>query len=336
MDDLPQRHARCRGRDRSGDRPGDAGIATARSTITGCWSTRWWRAARRMARSPRAAARRCWSRRSTIRRRGRCVAGSFMDYPLPRADDLPSFSLAFNPTRCTTNPLGVKGAGEAGMIAAFPAIHNAIHDALAAVGGKRFRRARNPSAGLAGDAEIGEEQMSDYEHILVEIEDGVGIMTLNRPDKLNAMNRKLSSELRDAVKAMDADDDVGCIVITGAGPRLFRRRRHPRAARGRPPAHRCRAGRCAAPAASYEIGACAKPTIGMMNGLAYGGAGVLAVVARHADRLRGLANSASSPPPMAGSTAPGRCPTRSAGRSPRSCCFRRASSRPRRRIASGC
>ena len=59
--------------------------------------------------------------------------------------------------------------------------------------------------------------MSDYEHILVEIEDGVGILTLNRPDKLNAMNRKLSSELRDAVKAMDADDGVGCIVITGAG-----------------------------------------------------------------------------------------------------------------------
>jgi len=56
-----------------------------------------------------------------------------------------------------------------------------------------------------------------YEHILVEIEDGVGILTLNRPDKLNAMNRKLSSELRDAVKAMDADDGVGCIVITGAG-----------------------------------------------------------------------------------------------------------------------
>ena len=41
-----------------------------------------------------------------------------------------------------------------------------------------------------------------YEHILVDSEDGVGIVTLNRPDKLNAMNRKLSSELRDAVKEM--------------------------------------------------------------------------------------------------------------------------------------
>ncbi|HEV2185995.1 MAG TPA: xanthine dehydrogenase family protein molybdopterin-binding subunit [Stellaceae bacterium] len=73
------------------------------------------------------------------------VAASFMDYPLPRADDLPAFSLAFNPTRCTTNPLGVKGAGEPGTIAAFPAIHNAIHDALAAVGGKHFDGPATPA-----------------------------------------------------------------------------------------------------------------------------------------------------------------------------------------------
>ncbi|TMJ76239.1 MAG: enoyl-CoA hydratase, partial [Alphaproteobacteria bacterium] len=48
----------------------------------------------------------------------------------------------------------------------------------------------------------------DYEHILVEVEDGVGIATLNRPDKLNAMNRRLSSELHDAVKRFEADDAV--------------------------------------------------------------------------------------------------------------------------------
>jgi carbon-monoxide dehydrogenase large subunit len=52
---------------------------------------------------------------------------------MPRADDLPSFDLGFNPTRCVTNPLGVKGCGEAGAIAAFPAIHNAVLDALAAL-----------------------------------------------------------------------------------------------------------------------------------------------------------------------------------------------------------
>jgi enoyl-CoA hydratase len=115
----------------------------------------------------------------------------------------------------------------------------------------------------------------DYEHILVEIEDGVGILTLNRPDKLNAMNRKLSAELRDAVKAMDADDDVGCIVITGAG-RAFsaggdiheQREDDRKFTDAELDARRSRG--------SYEISASKKPTIGMMNGLAYGGAAVLA------------------------------------------------------------
>jgi carbon-monoxide dehydrogenase large subunit len=65
---------------------------------------------------------------------GQQIAGSFMDYAMPRADDLPSFTLGFNGTRCTTNPLGVKGCGEAGAIAAFPAIANAIADALAPFG----------------------------------------------------------------------------------------------------------------------------------------------------------------------------------------------------------
>jgi carbon-monoxide dehydrogenase large subunit len=62
---------------------------------------------------------------------GQPIAGSFMDYAMPRADELPCFELGFNGTRCTTNPLGVKGCGEAGAIAAFPAIANAIGDALA-------------------------------------------------------------------------------------------------------------------------------------------------------------------------------------------------------------
>ena len=60
-----------------------------------------------------------------------------------------------------------------------------------------------------------------YEHILVDREDGVGIVTLNRPDKLNAMNRKLTSELREAIKEFDHDDAIGCIVITGAGEKAF-------------------------------------------------------------------------------------------------------------------
>jgi enoyl-CoA hydratase len=52
-------------------------------------------------------------------------------------------------------------------------------------------------------------------NILVDAEDGVGIVALNRPDTLNAMNRQLWSELHDAIKRMDADEAIGCIVITG-------------------------------------------------------------------------------------------------------------------------
>jgi aerobic carbon-monoxide dehydrogenase large subunit len=64
---------------------------------------------------------------------GQLVAGSLMDYALPRADDLPDYDLGFSGTRCTTNPLGVKGCGEAGAVGAFPAVRNAIADALAPV-----------------------------------------------------------------------------------------------------------------------------------------------------------------------------------------------------------
>ncbi len=61
---------------------------------------------------------------------GQPVTGSFMDYAMPRADHLPRIAVHFNSSRCTTNPLGVKGCGEAGAIAAFPAIANAVYDAL--------------------------------------------------------------------------------------------------------------------------------------------------------------------------------------------------------------
>ncbi len=61
---------------------------------------------------------------------GQLVTGSFMDYCMPRADDLPSFSVDTTVTACTHNPLGVKGCGEAGAIGSPPAIINAVTDAL--------------------------------------------------------------------------------------------------------------------------------------------------------------------------------------------------------------
>ncbi len=115
------------------------------------------------------------------------------------------------------------------------------------------------------------------EHILVDREDGVGIVTLNRPEVLNAMNRALVKALGAAVKALDEDDGIGCIVITGAGEKAF-------SAGG--DIHEQRADdkrytpeqldAMSNPRGGYEIAATRKPTIGMMNGLAYGGASVLA------------------------------------------------------------
>jgi carbon-monoxide dehydrogenase large subunit len=70
---------------------------------------------------------------------GQLLAGSLMDYSLPRADNLPSYDLGFNATRCTTNPLGVKGCGEAGAVGAFPAVTSAILDALASFGVTNLR-----------------------------------------------------------------------------------------------------------------------------------------------------------------------------------------------------
>jgi len=63
--------------------------------------------------------------------------------------------------------------------------------------------------------------MADYQHILLEIEDGVAVITMNRPEVLNAMNRKLCDELHETVLRLAGDDDVGCIVITGAGEKAF-------------------------------------------------------------------------------------------------------------------
>lgn len=72
------------------------------------------------------------------------IAGSFMDYALPRADDLPSFDISFRPTRCATNPFGVKGCGEGGAIAGYPAVTLAILDALRPLGVAGWTGAATP------------------------------------------------------------------------------------------------------------------------------------------------------------------------------------------------
>src|SRR5438034_8691568 len=115
-----------------------------------------------------------------------------------------------------------------------------------------------------------------YEHILIDVEDGVGIITLNRPEKLNAMNRRLVSEMHDAVHRFDEDDAVGCIVLTAAG-RAFsaggdiHEQLADDARYSDEELDRMRTRR-----GYLDISMSKKPNIGMINGLAFGGAAVIA------------------------------------------------------------
>ena len=63
--------------------------------------------------------------------------------------------------------------------------------------------------------------MTDYQHILVERNEPIGIVTLNRPKELNALNFSLVSELADALEELDRDQTIRCIVITGVGEKAF-------------------------------------------------------------------------------------------------------------------
>jgi carbon-monoxide dehydrogenase large subunit len=68
--------------------------------------------------------------RAVYDKEGQLVTGSFMDYTMPRAHDFPTFSVGMTLTKCPSNPLGIKGCGEAGAIAAPAAVINAITDAI--------------------------------------------------------------------------------------------------------------------------------------------------------------------------------------------------------------
>jgi enoyl-CoA hydratase len=119
--------------------------------------------------------------------------------------------------------------------------------------------------------------MADF--VLVDKTEGVAIITMNRPEQLNAMNQQLNTELHAAVMEANEDPDIGCLVITGSGNRAFsaggdiheQREDDKRYSQDELDARTAIRAR-----GSFEISASAKPTIGMMNGLAYGGAGVLA------------------------------------------------------------
>ncbi|MBT7267968.1 MAG: xanthine dehydrogenase family protein molybdopterin-binding subunit [Rhodospirillaceae bacterium] len=65
---------------------------------------------------------------------GQLLSGSFMDYAMPRADNFCNIKVESNPVPTKVNPLGVKGAGEAGCVGALPAVLSAVTDALSVYG----------------------------------------------------------------------------------------------------------------------------------------------------------------------------------------------------------
>ena len=65
---------------------------------------------------------------------GQLLTGSFMDYGMPHAGDVPSFEIGYHSVPCTTNALGIKGCGEAGTVGALPSVMNAVVDALSPLG----------------------------------------------------------------------------------------------------------------------------------------------------------------------------------------------------------
>ena len=115
----------------------------------------------------------------------------------------------------------------------------------------------------------------------------VAVLTMNRPEVLNAMNRHLTEELHDAVREANEDPEIGCIVITGADthPRVpaftaggdIHQQREDQAAlnAGTLTREDMDATSAKRQRGSYEVSASAKPVIGMINGLAYGGGAVL-------------------------------------------------------------
>jgi carbon-monoxide dehydrogenase large subunit len=76
---------------------------------------------------------------------GQFLTGSFMDYYMPRAEVLPELTLLDRPVPSPANPLGAKGAGEAGTTGSVPCLANAVHDALAEVGARHIEMPYTPA-----------------------------------------------------------------------------------------------------------------------------------------------------------------------------------------------
>jgi len=116
-----------------------------------------------------------------------------------------------------------------------------------------------------------------YETLLLEKQPGVGIITLNRPERLNALNFALFVELDQALTQFEQDDEVKAIIITGAGDRAFSAGADIHEMSQQSETQLQERGSRGADWV-WHLAACKKPTIGAINGLAYGGGALMSSI----------------------------------------------------------
>ena len=114
-----------------------------------------------------------------------------------------------------------------------------------------------------------------YEVIKTDRRDRVAIITLNRPEVLNALSLQLVREVNEAVTEMEQDDDVGAIILTGSGERAFSAGADIHENRELSPEEHAR-GTADRARYTWHLATCSKPVIGAVNGLCYGGGTVMA------------------------------------------------------------
>ena len=111
--------------------------------------------------------------------------------------------------------------------------------------------------------------------ILIDKLEGIGIITLNRPEVLNALSLELMKELEDAIEALEASNDVACIIITASGDKAFSAGADIHEMKVMDP-EELEMAQHVRYRVHWRIASCKKPIIGAINGLCYGGATVLA------------------------------------------------------------
>ena len=148
--DLPERLPYRRGRDRSRRPASPRSSPTRRWTMPASCSTTRWSAGQLVGGLAQGIGQALLENAVYDAGNGQLVTGTFMDYAMPRATDMPPVAEANHNARATTNPLGVKGVGEAGTTGSIAAIMNAIANAIPEGRGVEHRHAGDARQGVGG------------------------------------------------------------------------------------------------------------------------------------------------------------------------------------------